>query len=215
MSLNPQDWNVVVVGRWNRAILTPSGIAFRLFDLPKGTPVKVAVPLDSYGPYQVEHNGVTVTAGSDRLMVAAVEPTFNNLEEAKIVAARAIEKLPETPFSAAGINVRYQSTEIVGDLAKVTRHDTDSKLTDKDHEILARLHQRTIRWEEGKINISVDQQPDNNYTIQFNFDLTMEEWDKLQAWLKTPIEKIESVTEELLEAYLGLTREDYKDDERE
>ena len=34
MPLEPYDWNVVVLGRWDRALLTSQGIASRLFQLP-------------------------------------------------------------------------------------------------------------------------------------------------------------------------------------
>ena len=38
MTVEALDWNVVVAGFWNPAILTPSGIARRLFGLPEETP---------------------------------------------------------------------------------------------------------------------------------------------------------------------------------
>jgi hypothetical protein len=58
--LNPQpfNWDVVIVGFWNRAILTPNGIAKRLFKLPEGSGIEVLVPVNSLEPSQVKHNGI-------------------------------------------------------------------------------------------------------------------------------------------------------------
>ncbi len=56
------DWDVVVVGFWNPAILTPAGIWKRLFELEQGTPVELEVPIDGLAPYRVSHEEITVTA---------------------------------------------------------------------------------------------------------------------------------------------------------
>ena len=53
MLLEPGDWNVVIVGHWNRAILTPQGIATRLLQLPPETEIGIEVPMDAIGPYRV------------------------------------------------------------------------------------------------------------------------------------------------------------------
>ncbi len=44
MPLEPGEWNVVILGRWNRAIPTPQGIASRLFQLPPETEIGIEVP---------------------------------------------------------------------------------------------------------------------------------------------------------------------------
>ncbi len=46
MKGTPFDWNVVIIGSWNPAILTPQGITTRLLQLEAGTPVEVQVSLD-------------------------------------------------------------------------------------------------------------------------------------------------------------------------
>jgi hypothetical protein len=54
MELEPFDWNVVIAAYWNRAILTPNGIAKRLFKIPEGTAMEVEVPVDLLEPPQVK-----------------------------------------------------------------------------------------------------------------------------------------------------------------
>src|SRR5262245_44911690 len=120
MTLAAKDWNVVIVGHWNRAIFSPDGIAKRLFQLPEGTPVQVLVPLDAVEPYHVRHENVTVIPRSDRLLVQPVQSNVDNLVEAIVIARRALEDLPRTPVFAAGLNLRYKSDEGLDALQRIT-----------------------------------------------------------------------------------------------
>src|SRR5437016_1158114 len=108
MPLEAYDWNVMVLGRWNRAILTPQGIASRLFQLPPETEIGIEVPMDAIGPFRVSHEDLTVMVGGSHLMVEARENDLPSLERALRVARRAMESLPETPVVAAGFNIRAQ-----------------------------------------------------------------------------------------------------------
>src|SRR6516165_8300462 len=74
MPLVPCEWNVVVMGRWNRAILTPQGIATRLFQLPLNTSIGVEVPMDGIGPYRVSHDRLVVMVSEAWLIVEGVLP---------------------------------------------------------------------------------------------------------------------------------------------
>ena len=121
MPLTPSEWNVVVLGRWNRAILTPSGIAKRLFCLDEETPVEVFVAVDALVPPQVKYGGTVVVAGEDRLIAQPETPDFSALAGAMTIARRAMEELPETPVIAAGVNVKYTSKEPIEALQHITR----------------------------------------------------------------------------------------------
>src|SRR5262245_15714431 len=115
MPLEPYDWNVVVLGRWNRAILTPQGIASRLFQLPPETEIGIEVPIDAIGPFRVSHGKLTVMVSEAQLMVEARENNFPSLERAMRVARRAMEDLPRTPVFAAGFNIRVQGAGAGGE----------------------------------------------------------------------------------------------------
>lgn len=107
MSGAPFDWNVVVVGAWNPAILTPLGIAKRLFGRDDA-PIQVMVSVDGLAPIQVRYEGLVVVPSNSKLVVSPVEPSPSALVEAAQVACKAINSLPDTPFLAAGVNLRYR-----------------------------------------------------------------------------------------------------------
>ncbi|PAY19215.1 hypothetical protein CKO51_12730 [Rhodopirellula sp. SM50] len=205
MSLEPTEWNVIVAGRWNKAILTPAGVAERLFGLQKGTPVEVLVALDQLLPHKIKHDGIVVTPDDLRLEAAPQVFTYANLEKAIETARRAVEELPKTPLEAVGINVRYSTIEPLGDLDGITSSEFDDKLSDASLEIVGRSHARSISWNDGRVNLFVSMDENNKFQIVFNFERKSKDKDELIRWLKTPISEIESLIEQLLRDYLGIT----------
>ena len=151
-------------------------------------------------------------AASDRLVIEPVELTFENLDRAKSIAAKATRALPETPLLAAGVNVKFRTTESIDALQRMTAHGSDNRLSDADFKILSRLHRRTVAWGGGQINIHVDSLPDEGYTILLNFEVKTKNADSLQSWLETPIADFKAATEKLLTEYIGVEMEGAVDD---
>ena len=86
MPLQPEDWNVVVAGRWNPALFTPAAIAGRMFQLPEGTPIEVLVVLDEVHLTRTRHEGITVAPSATQLAVAPERCSFDQLERARSIA---------------------------------------------------------------------------------------------------------------------------------
>jgi hypothetical protein len=208
MSLAPEDWSVVIVGHWNRAILTPAGIAKRLFGLPSGTPVQVFVPLDTIAPYIVEHGNVKVIPSSDRLVVQPVNNTIDNLKDVMEIAKRALVELPRTPVYAAGINLKYRSTDRVETLEQLTAHAWDDRLSDADFRIESRAISRSLRWKDGKIQIFVTQETEGRYELLLNFETQSNDTEQLQKWVGVTADDIRTEAERVLYNTVSLTREE-------
>lgn len=202
MSVEPFDWNVVVVGYWNPAILTPGGIAKRLFGLSEGKAVMVEVPLDSLAPYRVRYDGMIVTADSSRLAITTEAPNLTNLAKAKQIASCAIQALPETPFSAAGYNVRFTMDEPTPRIAEALTAPIDSLLSDADRKIIAQGLRRTVEFGEGVLNLEVsnDSAEDFGLKVGFNFDLKSSSIDEIQHWLETPIDHVRESVSSILKS---------------
>ena len=207
--LTPKEWSAVVVGRWNRAILTPSGIAKRLFHLEEGTPVAVFVAIDALDPPQVKHEGFSVVAGWDRLIVQPETCDFEGLQKAMAIACRAMENLPETPVIAAGMNVKYNSSEALEALQQITRHEWwDAQLSDRRYEIAGRSLIRALKWSEGQINFSVAEEPTGAFLVQLNFHRESTSVDDLKKWVSTPISEINDQVKQVLFDCMQIKPED-------
>jgi hypothetical protein len=211
MPIVPKDWSVVVVGRWNRAILTPAGIATRLFELSPDTPVQIFVPLDGVAPYQVRHENQTVIAADDRLTVQPLRSDYDGIVGAMAVVRRALADLPRTPVVAAGFNLRYRSEEPIETLQRLADHPWDDELSDEHYEIVERVTTRAVRWKNGTIRASVTQAEDLSSTVLLNFELRSEDVAALQGWIDVSAEDVRRETERILFNCMRITREEIVD----
>ena len=193
MAFDPFDWNVIVLGHWNRAILTPAGIVTRLFDLSPETPVKIEVPVDGMGPYKITHDQISVVVVPGRLEVALDLPNFELLDRARQIGVRALERLPETPVTAVGINIRYRSKEPAAELIEAARCGVDQNLTEARQEIAGRLLGRALKFKDGLVNLTLQQrQPDDDACVLvLNFHKSSNQARELIAWLQVRRPEIE------------------------
>lgn len=211
MALVPADWNVVVVGYWNSAILTPKGIARRLFELPDEVPIEVEVPLDAPAPFRVRHAGMTIMAGGGRLIVEPTALTYGSLADAMKLGSRALDSLPQTPVLAAGYNIRYKSSEVPLAVVEVVEHSWDNLLSDEALDIEARAIMRSLKWRGGNIKFTVSQDPNLSFSVLLNFERQSNDATVLRDWLEIPIEDVRSQAERMLFRCLGLSQGDFGD----
>jgi hypothetical protein len=206
MPITPNDWSVVVVGHWNRAILTPAGIVHRLLKLPEDTPVNVEIALDAFLPYRVRKDNVIVTPYGDRLHVEPTVHSFEAFADAMKKAWNAIDSLPETPVVAAGFNLNYKTSGQYPSLSAITAHSWDDHLIERgDFKIDARSIARSLPWRGGHIKLSVTQDADNAFIISMNYDRRSTSVNDLKDWLSIPIQDIEAATKRILSDCLDLT----------
>lgn len=182
MSAEPFSWNIVVIGAWNPAILTPDGIRRRLFELPDGTPINVEVAVDRPGPFRVIHDGLAVIPTPVSLEVTTTEPNIESLERASGLCVRALQSLPETPVSAAGVNIRYRFQEIPDQVLDLVRAPLDSALSDAGFQFSGSVTKRTLTHNAGVINVQIANNGPEG-TIEFNFHRDSTVPSELREWL--------------------------------
>lgn len=197
-------WNAVVVGRWNRAILTPAGIGTIIFNVAEATAMEVAVSIDAHLPHRVHHDGVWVVAASDRLIIEPDVHSYAELQKSKLYAARAVGDLSRTPMIAAGINIRREIERPSDQLSELAADSDDGKLGELGLNIVQRSLKRGVEWEGGVINISVDREQGGNYLVGLNFDRQSKNPAELKAFLETPIDQLQQISESIARTYLGI-----------
>ncbi|MEO1534346.1 MAG: hypothetical protein AAFS11_02120 [Planctomycetota bacterium] len=199
--MKANDWNIVLAGQWNRAILTPNWIARNLFGLPQGTPVEVLVPLEGGGAFQVKHGKVIVTPNPGALVLQATEATEEALDEALKAAKAATTELPRTPMAAAGINLRYHLEELPEDLVESVSCRSETKLSDAGHTITQRRRGETVEWKGGCVNIIVDLPTRGATSVTFNFELVNGEMAQIEGWVSIKAEELKSDAEAFLKLF--------------
>jgi hypothetical protein len=210
MPLDPYDWNVVILGRWNRAILTPSGIATRLFHLPPNSEIAIEVPMDAIGPFRVSHRGLTVMVTNAQLVVEARDNSFQSLGLAMEVANRAMEDLPHTPVGAAGLNIRTQGTgtdQHLRTLIAATQLVWDQQFEKLGYPIVRRDVTWVAEWNAGKISVNLTREDhDQILRVNLNFE-RVGTHEELMGWLTQPIEEIRGQVRRILTDVLQIPSE--------
>ena len=192
--LKALDWSVVVIGRWNQSILTPVGIANRLFKLDKNTPVEVSLAIDVMLPPVVTHDNLRVTAGSNRLIIEPLSRSYAQLERARELAKNALESLPETPIAAVGLNVKYayeEADDCLSRVQEITNSELDGAISSLDQKISKRSISRSIPMMDGHLNLSVNENEEGHLSIHFNFEFVSQKVEKQREWLTRPIDDFE------------------------
>lgn len=174
----------MVTGSWNAAILTPRGVASRLFQIAPETPVEIQVQLDRPGPLRVVHSGIVVAPSAAELIVQSEIPSEDGLKRSAEISLRAIESLPETPFTAAGINVRYMFSEVPDTLMPALGSVLDERLIDAEMTIISKGIKRAVSWKDGILNIEIRTNPNSSCEVLFNFHRQSTKMEELGEWLR-------------------------------
>jgi hypothetical protein len=215
MSLAPAGWGVVLVGKWNKAILSPKGIAQHLFKLPADTKIQVNVPLDGVSAYLVRNpeETLSVHVETERLQIDLLKCSYEILDKGMKVGVDALEMLPITPISAVGFNVNFKSPEVPVDLLQAIECTIDSKIALNGMELAGRSLGRTIRFNDGVINLSV-RWTGEEYQINCNFHLDTADVTKAKEWLRTPMDSIKERIQ-IISVILGVELNEGSHDENQ
>lgn len=198
MALTARDWSVVVVGKWNRAILTPAGIGKHLFRVSPDTPLDVLLPVDVIAPPLVKFDGITVVAGDDRLVVQPDAPSYSRLDRARQIACNALDFLPKTPVTAVGLNVRFTTDTPSNQLLEICTNSLDSALSDASYNIDKRSYMWSLPWDDVTINLTILLDSNGACAIQLNFHLQSDDPNRQTTWLREPIDHFQQEVRRLI-----------------
>ena len=208
MQLEPTAWNVVIAGDWNPAILTPNGIVRYVYGLEAETVVDLEVALDRPSVTRVKYGGFSISASSSRLIIDSDVPQFDILHQAAQFGVKGMESLPVTPIRAAGINVRYNVTEAPQVLVDRLSLSLDDALLDAEFEVSARRLQRTLSFEQGSINLSIQMVDAEPMRVELNFEKRSAVRAEIEEWLRMPSEALKCATNRVLTDVLGIAEEE-------
>lgn len=200
MSLEPFDWNVVIIGRWNISILTPGRVAEKILGLqPLQGATFVDVPLDGLSPYRIKdpQQEIMFIPENNQLVIRIIKMDYTIMEKALQYGLKVLAWLPETPISAAGFNIRFKSSDATPELIDIFRSSIDSKLGSIGYtQISNRTITRIINYKNGVLNLMITQDS-TSFALLFNFHLGSNDNNALQEWLRQPVSEIEEIVQKI------------------
>jgi hypothetical protein len=197
----PFNWNVVVIGAWNLAILSPDGIRRRLFALPDPANIELEMAVDRPGIFRVGHEGLLVAPTPVGLEVSTRVPNAESLARACTLCQRALRTLPETPVSAAGVNIRYKFAEVPDHLFDLMHAPVDETLSDAEFRVTATVVKKTVAFPPGVVNVQMQYEGAAG-TLEFNFHRDGTVPNDLSEWLGR-VEEFQGLSDRLL-ALMGV-----------
>jgi hypothetical protein len=192
----PFSWNAVVIGAWNLAILSPDGIRRRLFELPDGIPIELELAVDRPGQFRVGYEGMLIAPTSTSLEVAPRVFDSPGLTRACNLCSRALESLPETPVSAAGVNIRYRLSEVPNSLIDLVHAPIDSVLSDADFSVRDAVTKRVLDLSPGIVNLEITRLESGGGAVEFNFHRDSAVHTELRGWLQR-VEEFITISERI------------------
>jgi len=159
---------LVIIGSWNQAIFTPPWVERNLLAGPETVSLELG-----FGPQglvsQFHRGPIQFTAAAGRVSFVpntADDSTFKAMEAAAI---ELLNRLPETPVSAFGVNFGFdvsERTEAVE--ALLATHDQDL-LRERGLEVEATLLKRRMQFQRRVFNLSVSRESAEAIRVDFNF----------------------------------------------
>lgn len=177
------EWNAIVVGAWNTAILTPAAIQRQLFGLGDATPIEVLVAISEPAPPRVRHGGLMVAPAADKLIVTPQLSTDDGLRAAAALVDRAVDWLQQTPLRAAGINMRYEFDPLPDALRAMLHAPIDETFTDANRKPTASMTRRTLPLPPGHLNLDITEDDRASGVIELNFHLESKDVAAIRGWL--------------------------------
>jgi hypothetical protein len=211
LNIQRQNWSAVVLGRWNRSILTPWWIGKTLLGVNEGEELHIQVPMDAIGPFRVTHDGLAIVVGEDRLIVEAMGNDFAGLGRAMKAVSKTMEELPRTPVTAVGLNISFSSTDDeVACIDQMWTSELDGELEQAGFPIEDRMAVRRLTWKSGHITFRLSQstaeQAAPHHDCLFNFERRSDVMDDLKQWLQIPVGEIEQTVKRVRAMILARNR---------
>jgi hypothetical protein len=213
LAFTPDNWNVVIIGAWNPAILTPAGIREHLFELPSTSSVEVLVPIDGIGPPLVRHGGTQVAVSSDSIILSAQELTVPGITSAIAVGIRAMDVLPRTPLLASGVNFRFAVQDLPTRFVEGMESSLDRSIAALEFHTQEHLLKRKLRYREGELNFEIALRENQSGTVAFNFNRTSTDRNDHRNWLANA-NAMHDVVEKFMEQVLGFRLGGAPDEDR-
>lgn len=164
-----QAFNLVAIGSWNPAILSPQWVKHHL--VPEaGQDVLLAIPMQPMALPRLTADGVNIYPGNEQLVFDCVELGDEALRKVGEKFGRICGLLPHTPVSAIGLNFRFQgSVDNEPQLVELFSFSDAANISADTYKLRASSVRRSFVLGDGTLlNLSIDN-AGAEFRLEFNF----------------------------------------------
>jgi hypothetical protein len=204
MKPNTPDWNLVLAGSWNVAILNPDWLGKNVFNTNE---FGAEMVIEGVFPRLRFHfDKVLVIPAMDRVIFAARRPEDGDLLAVEEAAKRVLTLLPVTPVSGVGINLGYAEDNPSPDLTSLFAIGDNGKVSDEGLEINSTSIVRELKFEDRVVNFRITQS--TNVSFNFNYHKNVANAEEALQAITNKVKPFRDYSEALLTKLYGLELEE-------
>lgn len=158
--------NIVVVGIWNKAILTPEWVKENL--LNEYVSFEVAYPVNGLGSLKFTTPDFSFLVVDGRLQFELERYDSDSMKALSRTARKIFRLLGHTPISAMGVNFMYRDSG--ADIPSISITDNDRLISILGCSIYSQQYQRVFQFSETERLFFAITSENSKLTYAFNFD---------------------------------------------
>ena len=167
MKIKEESFTIVLIGNWNRHILSPNWISKEIFLEDKIT-VEFSLNLELPPRYTSPTSHIRILPSSSNVTFVALGSDDSCLNKMEKMTQALLEKLPYTPIKAFGINFGYIESIEKSDLYNIFKFSDTDRLGQERYLIKSSALQRSLIVEDRVLNLNISTN-DTEVSFDFNF----------------------------------------------
>jgi hypothetical protein len=199
MKRDLDHWSLVVVGKWNTAILSPDWLAKEVF---KQREVQIMYPVLGGGPPIFEAVDIRVIVSRDRVALSPRKDDEKLLSHIESASRHILNTLPHTPISAFGENFYYTVQGPPKQLSEVFGFP-DAECLSQQGTITEMSLRRTIDLKSCKLNLTIAS--GEPFRIELNYHYEVDEAPQAAQAMENTFVRNRDYGLKLLKAVYDLT----------
>lgn len=165
MKIKDESYSVVLVGKWNKYILSPEWSAGNIFNVER---LQVEFGINVGLPSRYSANNIRMVPTDDAVVFSALAYDDDTLALLEELPVSLLQKLKFTPIVACGINFGFSENIEDTDVSELFNFSDNSKLIEMGCVIDSNSISRSLMFGDKQLNLNISQL-DSKVNFEFNF----------------------------------------------
>jgi hypothetical protein len=170
LKLIPETTTLVIVGKWNRYVLSSLWVSKNLFKVDK---MVVEIALGNELPPRYTHDAIRFLPSTERVLMICLNDQDDTLKQTENISRELIRLLPHTPIIGLGNNFGYIE-KATPELLNIFDLPYNNKFGNCGYTINKYVIQREVNFEDSVLNLLISQEADN-IRFDLNFHYTVKD----------------------------------------
>ena len=202
MKIKEESCTIVLLGNWNRYILSPGWCAKNIFNEPR-LEVEIALDLGLPPRYTSAQSHSRMIPTEDNVTFVALQSTNECLQKMENLAHELVSKLSYTPVKAFGTNIGFVDDASINDLLGIFKFLDSEQLTNFGCQFTFNSIRRRLIVENRTLNLTISHKGSEVF-FDFNFHFDVSSTNEILIKIKDSVVENKIIAENLLKSVYKL-----------